>query len=1081
MKKRILSLVLTFCMIASMFSMLSFSVSAATMTTAEINQKWAGTVKLADNATMTYHSALSQSTTLPSEVTALTSLAKSAVITTVYENQTIYTDGTTACNRIIDNSSSNDVTGSAISETGDNKGTKRFEEQKDKYIQIVDTLKTSAEVSKILIGNSSYAAGHYKVYVGNSKNNLFESANQVAEFKPSNMKNENGSTAFSSDMRTQIITLTKPVTANYIGIRIYDTHYLPLDGKNDNDAYSGTYPTEILKSDMNAGTNAGHGHDYLRISEFNAYGTCNADVVATSYSGNENAENVGVKNSTVVIGHADIVRWSKSKTDDKFYAVGHDSLTDIQQQCWINGVSSRTTDKSNNAGLTEYPGAVGDWSKIKNTPDDPYDGWDGNYTTVVYKLSDLDGTLANISDIFINLGEDGYHSTSKFGVYVAKGGLTTVFDDSNMIYYQDEFKQTNETAKNFGKNLHIALSGKTSENVTYVGVKVYRTITSLGAAGNGVALRWGEFNVYGTRTQSDYQVIGQQAGNESVSLPANFTEKNEKSLVEGKGLTYKTNVNGTEGVSSSSNVSKLKEDGNFGTELNMAFREAGDAINDTDWCATNFPDDESKFYQEIYMPLDGVANVSKVVTVHNKQGDNTVYNISTQTDNRASMWTPEHLKIMFYNTVEDAKAGQNVIKTYDIKENDYGYLKLVLNTPIKAGCVVIRYIVPFQRSKYEAYPTTSAPTYTAGTYYQRVHFVGVYGAYEDGVDKTSVTATAEGAEVEQPTVTFKPNTLVDTVGKYASGDYTLSAVKAPENYDFAGWFDGEDLVSTSLTLTLKDVTAPKAYKAVYELYVPKFTVTFKDPTGKVISTQIVKENQTLSAKQLNTLKAEVLKNASNIYGYEINIDTDGNYVFNDSLSSVIIADRTITLTYVRKNTENTVTFKDVNGNVLGTQKMLFDKAIDFTSYNATKWNVNGKAVVDVTKTAIYVTGDMEVQIANSGTALTSAAIIASVENGDDSVIFAHTSANTEKTVAETGIVIVLKNTATILEIQCKDWREFAVDKNTAKYAKLAKFDAKVDNFMATYKSAKKQTEYCAKVYVLYTDGTSDVSEIFTIN
>lgn len=1088
MKKRVLSLFLSICTIASMFAGMSFGVSAATVTTSDINEKYPNTVKLSANATMDFYAALSNTDKFPSALDGLTPLAASATVSSVYENKVVHTDTDTVANRMIDGNGASDVTASSISAKGDQTVATRFEEQEDKYIQIIEPLKSSAEISKIFIGASEYAMGHYRVYAGNSVNTIFDESNLVADFKASNIVNENRTTAYSKDMRAQIITLTEPVSAKYIALKVLDTHYLALDCATDTTEYSGTYPTKYEMSDMTANTSSYHGHHYLRLREFNAYGTCNADVVAVSRKG-ANPSDMGITNPSVVIGHAEIARWKKSKDDDKYYLEQHAALTDVQQECWVNGVSERTADAASVAAdgktLTEYPIGGNLGNIIKQNPDDPYEGWDGYYYTVLYKLSDLNGNLADVSDIFINLGAAGAnHLTTVFGVYVAKGGLTTVFNDDNLIYYQDEFTQTAATAATYGNNLHIQLSGDAGKNTTYVGVKVYRTVNSLADPSPGVNLRWGEFNVYGTRQNTaDYTVVGKAAGTESTALPADFTEKDENNLVSGKDLTYVTNVNGVYGEAHSQGVTTFKEDGNFSAELNMSYggNNALTEMGKTGWNNLNFPDDESKFYQEIYMPLDKTASISKVTHVSNKTGNNDIYNTATQTDVASSMWVPEHLKVIFYPTLADAKAGTNAIKTCDIKENDYGYLQLILDKPVTAGCVVIRYIVPFQRSKYAAYTTTNA-LYNATTYYQRVHYVGVYGEYENGgVDANSVTASATGCTtVAKPTVTFTSSGVPDKNGKYAAADYTLTAADAPESYEFEGWFKGDDLVSSDLTFTLKNVTSAASYTAVYDLYAPKFTVMVKDPAGKVISTQVVKENQALSDKQIATIKAAIAEKASDIYGYEINVDQDGNYVFNDSLSAVVTANRTVVLTYVRKKDAKTITFQDADGNTIGTETMLFDKEINFAKHNsAAKWIING-TVVDVTKTKIYVTGDMTFKIAKNTDASANIAVIASAVNGTDNVLFAYATAQESATVSQTGIIFVTELTSETVKAQEKDLYAFALDENTAKYAKIAYFQDKVDNFMVTYKGGESGKTYIATAFIKYSDGSVEYSADFKI-
>lgn len=250
-------------------------------------------------------------------------------------------------------------------------------------------------------------------------------------------------------------------------------------------------------------------------------------------------------------------------------------------------------------------------------------------------------------------------------------------------------------------------------------------------------------------------------------------------------------------------------------------------------------------------------------------------------------------------------------------------------------------------------------------------------------------------------------------------------------------------------------------------------VTVKDPTGKIITTLDVTNGQKLSAEQLTALRTAIKNNASDIYGYEL-VYNNGNYDFNGDITATIVADQTFTVRYQRLKTTVTVTVKGSDGKTLATLNTLFDKALDLNKYGYTKWVING-STVDTSENSVYVTGNMTITAASSNAVADRAAVLGNAANGDNAVVFGHTTPNTDKTVKETGVIFVLKATADKLTERDENWYNFAVQHKDTQYVKHAYFDGNVNDFMVTYKGAKQNTDYVVRVYVLYTDGTVDYS------
>ena len=386
---------------------------------------------------------------------------------------------------------------------GDSKSNKRY-----RYDIIYD-LKAPVEIKNILLihaslkGNSPLLrTGHYAIFASNDPDTLFNSENQVFEFK-----NEGSATVPLS----QTITFKTSKTAQYVAARIYNP-YATSD-----------FDTLYANSTTKAHTNC-----YVRLLEFNIFGTdtdytfsrkhlsTQSDYTSTLQSkknlikGNRCVtsfvyRDTKLTDSTAGTKYPLVDTVKENGVDITSQYPNHTALTDDKCDYSIE-IRSNPNDK----GLFSK-GTTGTANNYYNTI---IDDEDELYYQFNYKLDDI----ANISGISL-IGHPNESLTSSHFKYSIANSEDALFKDSANYNSPDLYTNGNINEITF----------KNAKAGTYVGFRIicgvgFDSQTKTNYQKNQLYLRMSEFCVYGTYQEyvgslTQYSKIA-PLGDMTVNAPA---------------------------------------------------------------------------------------------------------------------------------------------------------------------------------------------------------------------------------------------------------------------------------------------------------------------------------------------------------------------------------------------------------------------------------------------------------------------------------------------------------------------------------------------------------------------------------
>ena len=139
---------------------------------------------------------------------------------------------------------------------------KYFTDGKNFFYQLTYVLSDKTDITDILVLNSAQKnirTGYYDVFVSDNIGDLFSEASKV--FTCVN---------YGVQTRRQVLSFTEPKAARFVAIRVYDPYSV--------DDPAAMNATDGLATDVNR---------YIRLQEFNVYGTINSDY---SYTGSDYAQ-----------------------------------------------------------------------------------------------------------------------------------------------------------------------------------------------------------------------------------------------------------------------------------------------------------------------------------------------------------------------------------------------------------------------------------------------------------------------------------------------------------------------------------------------------------------------------------------------------------------------------------------------------------------------------------------------------------------------------------------------------------------------------------------------------------------------
>ncbi len=386
---------------------------------------------------------------------------------------------------------------------GDSKSNKRYR------FDIIYDLKRSVEVKNILLihanfkGNSPLLrTGHYALYASNSLDTLFNSENQVFEFK-----NEGSATVPLS----QTITFKTSKTAQYVAARIYNP-YATSD-----------FDTLYANSTTKAHTNC-----YVRLLEFNIFGTDTDYTFSRKHLSTQSGytstlqlkknlikgnrcvtsfvyRDTNLTDSTVGTKHPLVDTVKENGVDITSQYPNHTALTD--DKC---DYSIETRSDPNDKGLFSK-GTTGTENNYYNTI---IDDEDELYYQFNYKLDDI----ANISGISL-IGHPNESLTPSHFKYSIANSEDALFTNSANYNSPDLYTDGNINEITF-KNAKVG---------SYVGFRIicgvgFDSQTKTNYQKNQLYLRMSEFCVYGTYQEyvgslTQYSKIA-PLGDMTVNAPA---------------------------------------------------------------------------------------------------------------------------------------------------------------------------------------------------------------------------------------------------------------------------------------------------------------------------------------------------------------------------------------------------------------------------------------------------------------------------------------------------------------------------------------------------------------------------------
>ena len=281
----------------------------------------------------------------------------------------------------------------------------------------------------------------------------------------------------------------------------------------------------------------------------------------------------------------------------------------------------------------------------------------------------------------------------------------------------------------------------------------------------------------------------------------------------------------------------------------------------------------------------------------------------------SSAWQPGHWKFYVADTEAELFDDNNCVAEMDMATDGtlYRTAKTVLSTPATGKWVGVRLIC--------AYRTT--PTTAKGSTYIRIDHLSVQGTYANAVDVNAFTATSEGDDgTAGAAVTATAAGLTDKADVYGAAELALSAKESytsevdGKNYEFLGWYNGEDLISetATATYTTNGTEATTTYVAKYG--VPSYTVTFVGKDGSTIDIQTVEHGSAATAPTAPYVAGSVFT------GWDVAFDN-------------ITADTTVTAQYKTPTHTSATTKTDVKGNKVYVRNQTMTNLVSDATWDVT--------------------------------------------------------------------------------------------------------------------------------------------------
>ena len=283
--------------------------------------------------------------------------------------------------------------------------------------------------------------------------------------------------------------------------------------------------------------------------------------------------------------------------------------------------------------------------------------------------------------------------------------------------------------------------------------------------------------------------------------------------------------------------------------------------------------DETKQYLQINFELDGEATI-----------DSFFFGSDRAT---TSAYNPGHWKFYVADTEVGLFDETNCVAEEDLTGISYRTAKTVLSTPKTGKWVGLRIISPYKSVPTSVYPRIDHFS-VQGTYAEPV---GSVEGVEVNVAKDAAVEAIDNIVVSKSEVDYGNS---DRLGNYGVAKVTVTAtktaVKDEEVYAFAGWFNGETLVSSDaefeydLTNGSANLTAKYV---VYTLTSSKYEIKnglVKIETGDNASTVIAGFDQ--DANDIVIKNGETVLQGNDLVNGGMKVELTANGVLADSLDVV---------------------------------------------------------------------------------------------------------------------------------------------------------------------------------------------------
>ena len=573
---------------------------------------------------------------------------------------------------LADNNINNEFMGSDVDTPFAKPDSNPIELYTDRYIKIIHTLRDNATISDIFVGGHpsvDLRPNKYKIYASDNLDTLWDDGSLVYDFTNTNKT------------KHQQFALVKE--AKYVGMLM----------------------TEPVNTPFNSDRSANQ--IYPRLSEFNVYGTADADTPGGS-GGSGDPEIRDIMDATIPTGNNIMVGRMPASAAAYNTVTGDTVGVSIDKAGCLNDGELKADWHTGTMG-TKY---FAQWDAENNKPKLVVDGT--VYVDLMYAL----GGTSTIERVYVGHHETLQRRTKKFEIYASDSDDESLFDPSNLV----KTVVNNAGARGQEITFSTPLTG-----IRNIGIRIINpvydeafalteiTSTNVGVNCN-VYPRMTEFAVFGTY-EADPFVFERVINNTSAAIPSGINLDGLKNLstpISPKLTGKNTITNETKKVSPGKSANM--KDGSFSTESEIMYHFA-------EWNGEKgvyYVDGQRQL--DIYYDLGSKADVKYIVIGNHPTrelvtGKYDVY----LSNNKEKLYDEANLYASVDNVKTYKKGGTNQVNVIAFDKNETGvdsqvrYVGIRIHTPV---CAVEN-------------TETVTVTDTQNHIYPRIREFSVYGNYLD--------------------------------------------------------------------------------------------------------------------------------------------------------------------------------------------------------------------------------------------------------------------------------------------------------------------------------------------------------------